>query len=145
MSEQSDFVLRTFGKPTAEDLKKTRSRYLEESPYPTPNTTLQYSMHLVQTTPSQAIPLLNSLLNQPECRHQALFWMACAYFRCRKYHEAKKYLNQLRMLDSDYPYVQDLLHVIDESMEKDGLIGLGIIGGIAIAGIGILSAILSKK
>ena len=141
----SDFVLQTFGKPTVSDLKKTRSRYLEESPYPTANTTLQYSMHLVQTNPSQSIPLLNSLLNQPECRHQALFWMACAFYRLKKYHEAKKYLEQLRLLDAHYPYVEDLQDAINESMEKDGLIGLGIIGGIAVAGIGILSAILSKK
>ncbi len=140
-----DFVESTFGTPTVPDLKKTRAKYLEESPYPTPNTTLQYSIHLVQTYPSQAIPLLNSLLNQPECRHQALFWMSCAYYRNKKYHEARKYLEQLNLLDADYPYITELHDAITDAMDKDGLIGLGIIGGIAVAGIGILSAILSKK
>eukprot|EP00834_Sanchytrium_tribonematis_P003856 NODE_165_length_14629_cov_0.605231.p10 type:complete len:143 gc:universal NODE_165_length_14629_cov_0.605231:6878-6450(-) len=141
----SDFVIRTFGKPSVEDLKKIRSKYLEESPYPTVNTTLQYSIQLVQTNPSQSISLLNSLLNQQDIRHQALFWMSCAYYRLKKYHEARKYLDQLRMLDQSYPYINELDQEIGLAMEKDGLIGLGIIGGIAVAGIGILSAILSKK
>lgn len=79
----------------------------------------------------------------PERRRECLYYLALGNYKLGNYGEARRY-NDL-LLDKEPTNLQaaDLRRLIDDKVAKEGLVGVAIISGIAIAA-GVVGGILFK-
>jgi fission 1 protein len=77
-----------------------------------------------------------------------LFFMAVGHCRLKNYDEALRYCRAILSVDSRHTATCYLQQHIHKSMQRDGLIGMAIVGGTAalvIAGVVGIGAALSRK
>jgi mitochondrial fission 1 protein len=80
----------------------------------------------------------------PERRRECLYYLALGNFKLGNYAEARRY-NEL-LLDKEPGNLQaaSLRSLIDDKVAKEGLMGVAIVGGIAVAA-GIVGGLLMKN
>lgn len=80
----------------------------------------------------------------PERRRECLYYLALGNFKLGNYAEARRY-NDL-LLDKEPGNLQaaSLRSLIDDKVSKEGLMGVAIVGGIAVAA-GIVGGLLMKS
>ena len=79
-----------------------------------------------------------------------LYYLAIGNARIKEYQTALKYIRGLLQVEPGNRQAQDLELVIKKKMEKEGLIGMAVVGGAALAfgglvGLGIALAKASKN
>ena len=94
----------------------------------------------------KGIRILHSIyLESPERRRECLYYLALGYFKLGKYKEARRYNETLLKLEEENPQALSLRQLIDERVQSEGLVGMGLVGGIALASGLLLSALFSRK
>ena len=75
--------------------------------------------------------------NAPERRRECLYYLALGNYKLGNYAEARKY-NDL-LLDHEPANLQagSLRGLIDDKVAKEGLVGVAIVGGLAVAAAGV--------
>jgi fission 1 protein len=81
----------------------------------------------------------------PERRRECLYYLALGSYKLSKYSDAKKYNETLLKLEPHNAQALSLRDLINENVQKDGLIGMGIVGGVVVGAGLLISALLSKK
>uniref|UniRef100_A0A674JJG6 Uncharacterized protein n=1 Tax=Terrapene triunguis TaxID=2587831 RepID=A0A674JJG6_9SAUR len=77
-----------------------------------------------------------------------VFYLAVANYRLKEYEEALKYIRGLLKTEPKNTQALELKKLIDKAMQKDGLVGMAIVGGMAlgVAGLaGLIGLAISKS
>lgn len=132
-----------------EQLEILKNQLESEKP-PTPQSLFNYAWALLKTNNlrnhKQAIEILYTLYqNVPSQRRESLYYLALGSVKTGEYTNARRYAEMLLEKEPENSQFKALKKAIDDRVTDDGLIGLGVAGGVLAVGIGILSATLRKK
>ena len=81
--------------------------------------------------------------NAPERRRECLYYLALGNFKLGNYAEAKRYNDLLLDHEPGNLQAESLRSLIEDKVAKDGLMGVAIISGVAIAA-GVVGGMLLK-
>jgi len=121
-----------------EELQVLRSQYEKEGEYVGVQTKFNYAWGLIKSSSRQdqqtGVRLLSEIFRtSPERRRECLYYLALGNFKLGNYAEARRY-NDL-LLDKEPANLQatSLRSLIDDKVAKEGLMGVAILSGVAIA------------
>ncbi|OCT59532.1 mitochondrial fission 1 protein [Xenopus laevis] len=132
-----------------EDLLKFEKKYLAErrSGSLSNSTQFEYAWCLIRSKYTDDIKkgarILEDLLpkGNKEEQRDYLFYLAVAHYRLKEYEKALKYVRTLLSSEPKNTQALDLEKVIKKAMQKDGLVGMAIVGGVALGVAGLASLI----
>ncbi|XP_050389078.1 mitochondrial fission 1 protein [Patella vulgata] len=140
-----------------EDLKKFEKTYRDQElrGKPSDKAMFDYAWCLVRSKYLQdmqkGVALLEELFRKTKdevAKRDYLYYMSIAYTRIKEYDTALKYANAIRKIEPGNKQAVQLEDYIKKKMKKEGLMGIAIVGGAALALGGIVGlglAALSKK
>lgn len=92
----------------------------------------------------QGVHLLSEIFrNAPERRRECLYYLALGNYKLGNYAEARRYNDLLLDHEPGNLQAESLRTLVDEKVAKEGLIGVAIVGGMAVAA-GVLGGILFR-
>ncbi|CCE82682.1 Piso0_002420 [Millerozyma farinosa CBS 7064] len=135
---------------SAEQLRVLRNQVDSEKPNPVPQSLFNYAWGLIKSNNSQyqldGIKILEELyLNNEEMRRECLYYLALASFKIGSYSNARRYTEVLLEGEPDNSQFKSLKESVDDKVTQEGLIGLGMAGGILALGVGIIGGLMRKK
>lgn len=80
----------------------------------------------------KGVLLLQGLCQSGTDQRDYLFFIAQGYYKLGEYKKALRYINRLLQIEPTNRQAIELQEKINDQMKKDGLIGLGILGGTAL-------------
>lgn len=120
----------------------------DHPPSPIPNPHLTSLQGLIKSKArneqQEGVRLLSDIFRSaPERRRECLYYLALGHYKLGNYAEARRY-NEL-LLENEPGNLQaaSLRTLIDDKVSKEGLMGVAIVGGVAIAA-GIVGGLLMK-
>ncbi|KAF2135561.1 uncharacterized protein K452DRAFT_293121 [Aplosporella prunicola CBS 121167] len=121
-----------------EELQVLRSQYEKEGEFVGLQTKFNYAWGLIKSNqrPEQqeGVRLLSEIFrNSPERRRECLYYLAIGNYKLGNYAEARRYNELLLDLEPANQQASDLKRLIDDRVAKEGLMGVAIVGGIAVA------------
>ncbi|KAI1074986.1 mitochondria fission 1 protein [Whalleya microplaca] len=132
----------------ASELQVLRDQYEKEGEMVGVQTKFNYAWGLVKSNSRNeqqtGVRLLSEIFRvAPERRRECLYYLALGNYKLGNYGEARRY-NDL-LLDKEPANLQaaDLRRLIDDKVTKEGLMGVAIISGVAIAA-GVVGGILFR-
>ncbi|MCJ1368120.1 mitochondrial membrane protein [Acarospora aff. strigata] len=132
----------------AAELQVLRTQYEKEGEYVGVQTKFNYAWGLIKSSarPEQqeGVRLLSEIFRtSPERRRECLYYLALGNYKLGNYAEARRY-NDL-LLDHEPGNLQSgsLRGLIDDKVSKEGLMGVAILSGVAIAA-GVVGGMLFK-
>lgn len=81
--------------------------------------------------------------NSPERRRECLYYLALGNYKLGNYAEARKYNELLLDLEPANLQAGSLKTLIDDKVAKEGMVGVAIVGGIAVAA-GVVGSLLLR-
>jgi len=131
-----------------EELQVLRSQYEKEGEHVGVQTKFNFAWGLIKsnTRPDQqeGVRLLSEIFRtSPERRRECLYYLALGNYKLGNYSEARRY-NDL-LLDKEPANLQasSLRGLIDDKVAKEGLMGVAILSGVAIAA-GVVGGMIFK-
>ncbi|KAL4220160.1 Mitochondrial fission 1 protein [Mactra antiquata] len=124
------------------DLKKFRVMYEDQSSrgVPSEKAQFEYSMCLVRSRPDvdvkHGIALLEDLFKRTrdtETKRDCLYYLALGNTRIKHYEEALKFTKLFLQIEPQNQQVQHIQKYVKNKMRNEGLAGMAIVGGAAIA------------
>lgn len=120
-----------------------------ESP-PSAQLLFNYAWALLKspTTADQrkALAIFSALYrDSPDLRREALYYLALGSVKTGDYANARRYAELLQEKEPDNTQFKALKDAIDDRVTQDGLIGLGIAGGVLAVGLGVVGALVRRK
>ena len=79
----------------------------------------------------------------PDRRRECLYYLALGHYKLRNFAEARKYNDLLLDLEPGNMQAASLRQLIDDAVQREGLVGAAIVGGIAVAA-GIVGGIMMR-
>ncbi|KAI1853251.1 hypothetical protein JX265_000250 [Neoarthrinium moseri] len=132
----------------ASELQVLRAQYEKEGDMVGVQTKFNYAWGLVKSDARRdqqtGVHLLSDIFRvSPERRRECLYYLALGNYKLGNYGDARRY-NDL-LLDKEPMNLQaaDLRRLIDDKVAKEGLMGVAIISGVAIAA-GVVGGILFR-
>ncbi|RYP06216.1 hypothetical protein DL770_002183 [Monosporascus sp. CRB-9-2] len=130
------------------ELQVLRAQYEKEGEMVGVQTKFNYAWGLVKSNSrndqQEGVRLLSDIFRaSPERRRECLYYLALGNYKLGNYAEARRY-NDL-LLDREPANLQaaDLRRLIDDKVAKEGLMGVAIISGVAVAA-GVIGGILFR-
>ncbi|RYP64764.1 hypothetical protein DL771_008618 [Monosporascus sp. 5C6A] len=130
------------------ELQVLRAQYEKEGDMVGVQTKFNYAWGLVKSNSrndqQEGVRLLSDIFRvSPERRRECLYYLALGNYKLGNYAEARRY-NDL-LLDREPANLQaaDLRRLIDDKVAKEGLMGVAIISGVAVAA-GVIGGILLR-
>lgn len=132
-----------------EQLQILKNQLDSESP-PSPQSLFNYAWGLLKTdnhhSQKTAIEILSTLYRDvPSLRREALYYLALGSVKIGEYTNARRYAESLLEKEPQNSQFLALKSAIDDQVTQDGLIGLGVAGGVLAIGLGIMGAFMRKK
>ncbi|KAL9615442.1 MAG: hypothetical protein Q9167_000120 [Letrouitia subvulpina] len=135
-----------------EELHVLRAQYEKEGYYVGVQTKFNYAWGLIKSASrneqQQGVHLLSEIFrNAPERRRECLYYLALGNYKLGNYAEARRYNDLLLDHEPGNLQAESLRALVDEKVAKEGMIGVAIVGGMAIAA-GVVGGMLfrgSKK
>ncbi|MEE6521673.1 hypothetical protein FKM82_019951 [Ascaphus truei] len=132
-----------------EDLVRFEKKYLAESSSGalSKSTRFEYAWCLIRSKYNADIKkgslLLEELLpkGSKEEQRDYLFYLGVAHYRLKEYEKALKYVRTLLKAEPKNTQALELEKVIEKAMQKDGLVGMAIVGGMALGAAGLAGLI----
>lgn len=81
--------------------------------------------------------------NSPERRRECLYYLALGNFKLGGYAEARRYNEKLLELEPGNLQAGSLKGLVDDKVQKEGLMGAAIVGGLVVAA-GVVGSLLFK-
>ncbi|KAK7548669.1 mitochondria fission 1 protein [Phyllosticta paracitricarpa] len=131
-----------------EELQVLRAQYEKEGDYVGIQTKFNYAWGLIKSTqrPEQqeGVRLLSEIFrNSPERRRECLYYLALGNYKLGNYAEARRYNDLLLDLEPANLQAGSLKSLIDDRVAKEGLMGVAIVSGIAVAA-GVVGSLLIR-
>jgi fission 1 protein len=133
-----------------QQLEILRLQVESERPDVSPQLQFNYAWGLIKAPDSrlqqQGIDILATLYRDvPAMRRESLYYLALGSYKVGEYLNARRYTETLLQKEPDNAQVVSLNKLIEDKITQEGLIGIGVAGGILAVGVGILGALLRKK
>jgi fission 1 protein len=130
------------------ELAVLRSQYEKEDPYPSLQTKFNYAWGLIKSNQRDeqqlGVQLLSDIFRQsPDRRRECLYYLALGHYKLGNYAEARRYNDSLLELEEGNLQAQSLKDLIEDKVQKEGLFGVAIVGGLAVAA-GIVGGLLVR-
>jgi len=123
---------------TKEDIKRFEEAYNAEleKGSASPDTQFSYAWSLIRSGDKndilKGVLLLQGLCHSGADQRDYLYFIAEGYYKLNEYKTALRYTNRLLQIEPNNRQGIELQEKINSQMKKDGLIGLGILGGTAL-------------
>ena len=92
----------------------------------------------------EGVRLLSEIFRaSPDRRRECLYYLALGNYKLGNFAEARRYNDLLLELEPSNMQASSLRQLIDEKVQKEGLVGVAIVGGIAVAA-GVVGSMLFK-
>ncbi|KAI9140197.1 hypothetical protein BKA69DRAFT_539838 [Paraphysoderma sedebokerense] len=133
-----------------QELEVLRAQYNSELPTPSEQSIFNFAWGLVRSKRRPDIELGVKLLRELQkssqsLKRECLYYLALGYYRLGDFVEARNYTQTLLEKEPRNMQAQSLLKVIDSKVQRDGVIGLAIVGGVAAVGGVLLASLLRRK
>lgn len=144
-------ALEELKQPLSEDqLKVLRNQLKAEEPKPSPLTQFNYAWGLLKSPTrkhqQEAVVILTSLYKkEPSMRREVLYYLSLGSFKLGDYTNAKRYVESLLKSEPDNTQALTLLDNINDKVAQEGLIGIGVAGGVLAVGVGIIGALVRRN
>jgi mitochondrial fission 1 protein len=130
------------------ELAVLRNQYEKEGAYVSIQTKFNYAWGLIKSTSrndqQEGVRLLSEIFrNSPERRRECLYYLALGNYRLGNYAEARRYNDLLLDLEPTNGQANSLRGLIDDKVAKEGMVGVAIVGGLAVAA-GLLGSLAFK-
>lgn len=125
-----------------EELRVLRTQYEKEGQFVGLQTKFNYAWGLIKSSTrdeqQEGVRLLTDIFrNSPDRRRECLYYLALGNYKLGSYAEARRYNERLLELEPENLQAKSLKGLIDEKVQKEGLVGAAIVGGIvAVAAVG---------
>lgn len=131
-----------------EELQVLRSQYQKEGEFVSVQTRFNYAWGLIKSNSRQeqqtGVQLLSDIYrDSPERRRECLYYLALGNYRLGNYAEARRYNESLLDHEPKNLQASSLQSLIDDKVAKEGMIGVAIVGGLAVAA-GVVGGVLFK-
>ncbi|KAL9101630.1 MAG: hypothetical protein Q9163_003128 [Psora crenata] len=132
----------------SEELQVLRAQYEKEGPYVGIQTKFNYAWGLIKSSfrneQQEGVRLLSDITrNAPERRRECLYYLALGNYKLGNYAEARRYNDILIDHEPTNMQAGSLRSLIDDKVAKEGLVGVAIVGGLAIAA-GVVGGMIFK-
>ncbi|KAF3389494.1 Mitochondria fission 1 protein, partial [Penicillium rolfsii] len=130
------------------ELQVLRAQYEKEGEYVGIQTKFNYAWGLIKsnTRPDQqeGVRLLSEIFRgAPERRRECLYYLALGNYKLGNYGEARRYNDLLLEKEPANLQAASLGSLIDDKVAKEGLMGIAIVGGLAVAA-GVVGSLIVK-
>ena len=130
------------------ELQVLRSQYEKEGEYVSLQTKFNYAWGLIKSSarPEQqeGVRLLSEIFRaSPDRRRECLYYLALGNYKLGNYAEAKRYNDSLLEIEPGNLQSQSLSQLIEDKVNKEGLVGVAIVGGLAVAA-GVVGGLLFR-
>ncbi|KAF2744447.1 putative mitochondrial membrane fission protein [Sporormia fimetaria CBS 119925] len=131
-----------------DELDVLRHQYEREGEYVGLQTKFNYAWGLIKSNqrPEQqeGVRLLSEIFrSSSERRRECLYYLALGNYKLGNYAEARRYNDFLLDLEPANLQAGSLKELIDEKVAKEGLMGVAIVGGLAVAA-GVVGSMLFR-
>lgn len=131
------------------ELAVLRAQYEKEGEMVGVQTKFNYAWGLVKSSlrsdQQLGVRLLSEIFRtSPERRRECLYYLALGNYRLGNYSEARRYNDLLLEKEPANLQAADLKRLIDDKVAKEGMLGVAILSGVAIAA-GAVGAVLLKN
>lgn len=131
-----------------EELAVLRTQYEQEGSYVGIQTKFNYAWGLIKSTSRNdqqtGVHLLSDIFRaSPDRRRECLYYMALGHYKLGNYAEARKYNDLLLDLEPGNMQAGSLRSLVDEKVQREGLVGVAIVGGLTIAA-GVVGGLLMR-
>ncbi|KAJ5093653.1 hypothetical protein N7456_009514 [Penicillium angulare] len=130
------------------ELQVLRAQYEKEGDYVGIQTKFNFAWGLIKSNarPEQqeGVRLLSEIFRgAPERRRECLYYLALGNFKLGNYGEARRYNDLLLEKEPANLQAASLGSLIDDKVAKEGLMGIAIVGGLAVAA-GVVGSLVLK-
>ncbi|MCJ1370421.1 mitochondrial membrane protein [Loxospora ochrophaea] len=131
-----------------DELQVLRAQYEKEGDYVGIQTKFNYAWGLIKSAnrgeQQEGVRLLSEIFrNSPERRRECLYYLGLGNFKLGNYAEARRYNDLLLNHEPGNLQAGSLKGLIDDKVAKEGLVGVAIVSGIAIAA-GVVGSMIFK-
>lgn len=133
-----------------EQLAVLKNQLDSELPNPSPQSEFNYAWGLLKAVQhkqqQEGIQILAHLYRDvPELRRDSLYYLALGSYKVGEYANARRYTESLLEKEPENSQFKSLREAIETKITQEGIIGIGIAGGILAVGVGIIGALVRKK
>ncbi|OCT44256.1 Mitochondria fission 1 protein [Cladophialophora carrionii] len=130
------------------ELQVLRAQYEKEGEYVGVQTKFNYAWGLIKSDQrgeqQLGVQLLSDIFKTtPERRRECLYYLALGNYKLGNYAEARRYNDLLLEKEPGNLQASSLQQLIDDKVSREGLMGVAIIGGVAVAA-GIVGGMLMR-
>ncbi|KAL1981379.1 hypothetical protein VTN96DRAFT_2722 [Rasamsonia emersonii] len=130
------------------ELQVLRAQYEKEGEYVGIQTKFNYAWGLIKSNSrsdqQEGVRLLSEIFRSaPERRRECLYYLALGNYKLGNYGEARRYNDLLLEHEPGNLQAASLRQLIDDKVAKEGMIGIAIVGGVALAA-GVVGGLLFK-
>ncbi|KAL2219544.1 mitochondria fission 1 protein [Thermoascus aurantiacus ATCC 26904] len=130
------------------ELQVLRAQYEKEGEYVGVQTKFNYAWGLIKSNSrseqQEGVRLLSEIFRSaPERRRECLYYLALGNYKLGNYGEARRYNDLLLEHEPENLQAASLRSLIDDKVAKEGLMGIAIVGGVALAA-GIVGGMLFR-
>ncbi|KAI9894423.1 MAG: mitochondrial membrane protein [Vezdaea aestivalis] len=130
------------------ELQVLRSQFEEEGEYAGTQTKFNYAWGLIKSNvrgeQQEGVRMLSEIcINSPERRRECIYYLALGHYKLGNYAEARRQNDSLLSSEPNNMQADSLRSLIDDKVAKEGLVGVAILSGIAIAA-GVVGGIILK-
>ncbi|MCJ1316791.1 mitochondrial membrane protein [Xylographa vitiligo] len=131
-----------------EELQVLRGQYEKEGDFVGVQTKFNYAWGLIKSNnrgeQQEGVRLLSEIYRSaPERRRECLYYLALGNFKLGNYAEARRYNESLLQHEPANMQAASLQSLIDDKVAKEGLVGVAIVSGVAIAA-GVIGSLIFK-
>lgn len=143
-------ALEEVNEPIAPQQLQILKNQVESEHPPSPQSLFNYAWGLLKTDSHNnqklALDILATLYRDvPSLRRESLYYLALGSVKIGEYSNARRYAESLLEKEPDNAQFKALKQAIDDQVTQDGLIGLGVAGGVLAVGLGIMGALMRRK
>ncbi|KAJ5129757.1 Tetratricopeptide-like helical [Penicillium bovifimosum] len=130
------------------ELQVLRAQYEKEGDYVGIQTKFNYAWGLIKSNArseqQEGVRLLSEIFRgAPERRRECLYYLALGNFKLGNYGEARRYNDLLLEKEPGNLQAASLGSLIDDKVAKEGLVGVAIVGGLAVVA-GVIGSLVVK-
>ncbi|KAJ6139010.1 Tetratricopeptide-like helical [Penicillium samsonianum] len=130
------------------ELQVLRTQYEKEGDYVGIQTKFNYAWGLIKSNirseQQEGVRLLSEIFRgAPERRRECLYYLALGNFKLGNYGEARRYNDLLLEKEPANLQAASLGSLIDDKVAKEGLVGVAIVGGLALVA-GVVGSLVIK-
>ncbi|KAI9715820.1 MAG: mitochondrial membrane protein [Chrysothrix sp. TS-e1954] len=120
-----------------EELRVLQAQYEKEGEFVGVQTKFNYAWGLIKSSnrphQQEGVRLLTDIFRaSPDRRRECLYYLALGNYKLGSYAEARKYNDLLLDIEPENLQATSLKGLIDEKVQREGLVGAAIVGGIAV-------------